>query len=84
MLFCEEVYSRLPNKRTGYVYQFLNFFPGGTLLFEGVRLLDLKIFEDKIGISSRKLTDFNKKPYEYQHLIKLSIEGTFISGGCVY
>ena len=44
------MYSRLPNKRTGYVYQFLNFFPEGMLLFEGVCLLNLKIFGYKIDI----------------------------------
>ena len=44
------VYSRLPNKRTKHVYHFLEIFLGGMLLFEEVRLLNLKIFGYKIGI----------------------------------
>ena len=28
-------YSRLPNKHTGYVYQFSEYFPGGWVLFGG-------------------------------------------------
>ena len=49
-------------------------FPGGTLLFEGVRLLNLKIFEYKIGIQP-------KKTLKLQHFIDFIYEGMFISGG---
>ena len=46
-------YFRLPYKHTGYVNYFLELFHRDTLLFEGVCLLDLKIFDDKIEIFDR-------------------------------
>ena len=49
------VYSRLPNKRTGYVYQFLNFFPGGTLLFEGYVYWIWRFLNTKLELSQKNL-----------------------------